>query len=365
MSSVVPADERIRATAEDATATKFSAVQAGYYQDPFVGSFHSASSRTMVHHRRRPVPVIIKRGTFARVAVVSKVVRTFLDLVRKNGGEKGGVAQVVLLGAGKDTMYFRLGHSLLGDTTNHPFVRWVEVDHLPVLQEKVSVIEHSHSLFGLSVHGSLATQQMCELRAIRTQSVQSTCHLVAHDLSQDPQALCQTLTIRAGLDSGAPTLFISECVLMYLPDDAARSLVTCLSRIFLQACFCLYEPIIGNDAFGQMMEKNLTKAGVAQSDSCLVQTRALASYMAKMSQTGFVRSIGCDMNEAYATILSPEERGRASQCEFLDELEEFVLIMQHYCFVVACTEQSRIGRQLCQSGSESPLGFSLGKCQEF
>ena len=354
------ADFRIIATAEDATATKYAAVKAGYYEDPFVGAFHATSHQQ--HRQQRPVQVIIKRGTFARVASVSRAVRSFLDLVGSVVGSEGkAVAQFVVLGSGKDTMYFRLKQGIVGENVSgRPLIRWIEVDHLSVLQEKTAVIDKSRSLFGLSV----SADKTGTIQLGSADGSDFSCHLIAHDLRDDPRLLCDKL-VGAGLDADTPTLFISECVFMYLPHESSRFLLESLSNKFTQACFCLYEPILGSDTFGRIMEENLTKAGVAQSSSCLVRTRSLDSYLRLLSDTGFVRAIGCDMYAAYQTILSPEERRRANMCEFLDELEEFVLIMQHYCFVVACTEQSRVGQQLCQVGNlPSPLGFSKGSYKE-
>jgi drug/metabolite transporter (DMT)-like permease len=62
---------------------------------------------------------------------------------------------------------------------------------------------------------------------------------------------------------------------------------------------------------------------------------------------------------AYSTILTPEQRQRAQACEFLDELEEWKLIMQHYCIVVACTTAS--GLDFCQTGPL--LGLDASKSQ--
>ena len=60
----------------------------------------------------------------------------------------------------------------------------------------------------------------------------------------------------------------------------------------------------------------------------------------------------------------------ANQGEFLDEVEEWRMIMQHYCFVAACggTESGNDDDDddddpLTKVGAGSPLGFVPGKCQ--
>jgi hypothetical protein len=68
------------------------------------------------------------------------------------------------------------------------------------------------------------------------------------------------------------------------------------------------------------------------------------------------------------------------RCEALDELEEFALLMRHYCLLMgvatslsrgccasaspACNEDdgSNVGIWLCSVGSSSPMGFREGRC---
>jgi O-methyltransferase involved in polyketide biosynthesis len=58
-----------------------------------------------------------------------------------------------------------------------------------------------------------------------------------------------------------PTLFLAECVLVYmLPDDADRMLSWASSNCTM-AGFIAYEPCQPDDAFGQMMLQNLRVSG--------------------------------------------------------------------------------------------------------
>lgn len=355
-SRIDASQQAIIATAEDAIFTKYAAVSKQYYQDSFIELFYKASSRYRRSHSI-PVQVIIKRGTFARVTCVSKILLAFLN-------EISDVAQVVLLGAGKDTTFFRLIHGELVSPSprNCQLLRWVEVDYPDVLQEKVSVIEENKQLCGVSIdrQGDVIT-----LRPVVSSSwtgTCTTCQYLAFDLRNHEQGNLIYQLTRLGLDRSSPTLFISECVLMYLPDTTAWSLLGSLSQSFQHSCLCLYEPILGNDAFGIMMQDNLTRANVLSTDSCMVGTRSLLEYFKKLSLSGYVRAVGCDMFAAYETILSADERRVANQCEFLDELEEFMLIMRHYCVVIASTPFSRVGKVLCESRRDSGLNFSDSRC---
>jgi hypothetical protein len=68
-------------------------------------------------------------------------------------------------------------------------------------------------------------------------------------------------------------------------------------------------------------------------------------------------------------IISIDDRRRAARCEVLDELEEFVLLMKHYCFMVAVrcggangSSETSVGYSLCSIGKDSLMGFQEGKC---
>jgi len=401
-------DYRVIATAQDALRAKHAAVQAGYYQDPYLAPFFVAA------RPQRPVQVIIKRGTFARVACVERVVSTFLDLVAAADGasNRGGsedeksataktaaAAQVLVLGAGKDTSFFRL---LSNNTSNNTrrIVRWFEVDHDPVFREKAATIQQSPTIFGgTTVHKK--SESVYELTpTITAKTTTSSCHWIAHDLKEDPTVLLQEKLIAgSGFDPHCPTLVVVECVQMYLPVAAVDAIWRTLATTCTDCHVCSYEPILDGttsknsrnnnpSAFGRMMEGNLTQAGVVEPDSCLVQRRTLTAYLASLVHTdsssssssgatsSFRRAVGCNMHTAYETLLTAAQRQRANRCEFLDELEEWVLIMQHYGLVVASNNlDSTVGRALTvvvksssssssNSNNASGCGFVEGRCQE-
>jgi O-methyltransferase involved in polyketide biosynthesis len=327
-------DAVIQGTAEDALIAKHAAVEAGYYDDPYIHAFP---------HKHRHVQPIIKRGTHARVCCIDRSITAFMRQCQARANESTSVSrvQIVILGAGKDTSFFRLAHYLSGCI-------WYEVDHGKVITDKIDVIQSSMSIFDATI------SRVEDGYTISKQG--STCHIISHDLRSDTALLLQKLT-RLGFDSQTPTLFVLECVLMYLPESSCRALLSHLSAQCPQSCLCCYEPILGNDPFGRMMDDNLSKAGMVQHDSCLIQTRTLMQQRDKLIKAGWSRVAGCRMDEAYGSVLTGEQRQRANQSEFLDELEEWQLIMRHYCFVVAAVESSAIGNEYCATGPESAVGI--------
>lgn len=120
----------------------------------------------------------------------------------------------------------------------------------------------------------------------------------------------------------------------------------------------VYDPIAQYDAFGEVMEKHLVSAGMAGAHTSLLQTRTLEQQLKKLTDCGFEVAVGCDMWSAYETILTDEQRVRANQCELLDELEEWRLLMQHYCLAVGSSKSSGF----CEVGHASPMGFLEKKC---
>lgn len=107
--------------------------------------------------------------------------------VRKGIG--AGALQVIVLGAGYDT----LGWRLAPEFTN---VNFFEIDHPTTARLKAN---------GIEAMGS-----------------RSNLHLIAEDLGE--RRLVDVLQATAAWDSSAPTVFVAEGLLMYLPPEAVGTL---------------------------------------------------------------------------------------------------------------------------------------------
>ena len=59
------------------------------------------------------------------------------------------------------------------------------------------------------------------------------------------------------LSCNAPTLFLSECVLIYIKPDLVNPSLQCLQKAFPNNVMVVYEQIRPNDPFGAMMIQNL------------------------------------------------------------------------------------------------------------
>lgn len=160
-------DVAVMATAGDASQCKLSASVAGYYRDPFAQFFVKAPSRRMP---------IINRGYYARVAAVESLVTRFLASHR--GEDGASKTQVVILGAGLDTMFFRLQ-----DARQLAGCEYFELDFPDVAMQKIMAIKRRKPLSTL-----LGFQSPTDFQA----SVSSGRQLCARGIAPnvDPQLTC-------------------------------------------------------------------------------------------------------------------------------------------------------------------------------
>lgn len=122
-------DSAVMETASDASLCKLSASSLGYFRDPFVQFFVKSPSRRMP---------IINRGYYARVAAIETLLSKFL------ASESAQRKQVVILGAGLDTMFFRLKEA--GRLAQ---CEYFELDFPDVTLQKVMVMKRRKALAAL------------------------------------------------------------------------------------------------------------------------------------------------------------------------------------------------------------------------
>jgi [phosphatase 2A protein]-leucine-carboxy methyltransferase len=384
-------------TSDDAILTKLSAMQKGYYEDPFLPYFSQGASSISTKNVREPNELpsrsrdkaqrnvirqqrsldfqhqpVIRRGTHARVCVMDYSISAFLELT-KDCSE----TQVVILGSGKDTTYLRSQCNLLHQKSDLMRIKgntlWYEIDHGIVIQKKLSLLQ-SCPLFDFSYQsvGSAPLNDASFIispKSIKTTLDQDThngkfepCHLVAYDLQNPFDDLIDILIKRHGFKRDVNTLFVMECVQMYLSESDSRYLLSTITRLCEAPSLIIFDPIIQNDQFGQVMVNNLLRAGVTNPNMSLLKTRSLACQMKKLREGGFQYVRGCDFYDAYESVLKNEDRRKANSVEMLDEIEEWILIMKHYCLIAAsgsstflCNES--MSQLFCSAGTSSPIGF--------
>lgn len=153
-------------------------------------------------------------------------------------------------------------------------------------------------------------------------------------LPVDLRDTASTISVLTGnLDSSVPTLFISECVLVYLDRSHSDDLITHISQTFPNSAFLNYDIIEPNDIFGRTMLENLSYRNI--------HLRGVHAYPTVQSHISRFRSHyervqGFNMLEIYNSHLLPEEKQRVEKLEWMDEFEEWNLLLRHYVMVISC-----------------------------
>ncbi|TYZ61302.1 hypothetical protein PybrP1_010526 [[Pythium] brassicae (nom. inval.)] len=313
-------DSAVMETAADASLCKLSASSLGYYHDPFVQFFVKFPSRRMP---------IINRGYYARVAAVEALVSKFLASSAAPDTQQQK-KQVVVLGAGHDTMFFRLQEA--GKLAQ---CEYFELDFPDVTMQKVAVMKRRKALaalVGLDSSEAFVAAVSSGYAELNT----SGYHLLPCDLRDLEQT--RTKLEAAGIDTSAPTLFVSECVLIYMDAAFSSRVIAWSAELFGDVSFVLYEQILPDDAFGRVMMANIKARGCD-----LLSIReypTLEAQVARFRVHNFEAVQAWDMNRIYYEYLDAAERTKYASCErekleIFDELEEFHLLQAHYCVVVA------------------------------
>lgn len=229
-----------------------------------------------------------------------------------------GNGQIISLGAGFDTLGFEMSTAC----------RYVEVDLEPVVRRKIELAKHVLGRF-----------EETEATDIRFSGVDV--HGVEYHLrSCDILDAASLLTVLDGcmVNRSLPTLIIAEIVFIYLPPSQVDLLIHELSGHFLGGrSLLVIEHVLlgGKDVFGAMMMRNISSG-----QGCSL--RGLSKYATAKSQIERYEKGGWgsvkveSMLGYYKRFLSESERRRLNAMELLDELEQFELLMRHYCVLLAC-----------------------------
>uniref|UniRef100_A0A3B4A1Q1 Leucine carboxyl methyltransferase 1 n=1 Tax=Periophthalmus magnuspinnatus TaxID=409849 RepID=A0A3B4A1Q1_9GOBI len=137
-----------------------------------------------------------------------------------------------------------------------------------------------------------------------------------------------------------PTVFVSECVLVYMSPTHSSNLVRWASEMFHTAMFISYEQVNMSDRFGQVMIENLqhrhcTLAGVQVCQS-------LDSQKERFLKAGWEHADALDMMTVYG-MLPQEDVERIERLEFLDEKELLQQLLQHYSICWATKDKLNLG----------------------
>ncbi|KAM8975630.1 LOW QUALITY PROTEIN: tRNA wybutosine-synthesizing protein 4 [Pelodytes ibericus] len=302
----VPDCASVQNTNDFSTLSKVSAASLGYFTDDFQKYFVSRKCR------RSP---LIHRGYCVRSQAVSLCVKEFVEDSREHHRK-----QVVSLGCGFDSLYFRMR----GKHGPGELCIW-EVDFPAVVQRKCFLIEQTDVL-----RDSLGSYETSSSSGDVVLSAQDY-KLIGVDLN-NVSNLDSSLD-SAGLRWDCPTLILAEVVLCYMDPVCSTALIGWAAQRFSTARFILYEQITPNDPFGQVMMNHFMSL-----NSPLQSVPAYPSLehqRKRFLQEGWEQCTAIDMNEFYFTCIPVEQKLRIDALEPFDEFEEFHLKCSHYFILVA------------------------------
>lgn len=262
-------------------------------------------------------------GTCVRSTAIDELVRRFLSAGPKTK------RQIISLGAGSDTRYFRLQTS--SSSWPQEFI-YHELDFPEITASKIKIILKG-AVFGdllpgpldISNGGAGLHSPAYHIHPIDLRSLASSGSELAENT--EPIAL-------ASVDVSLPTLLISECCLVYLDPTAADAVIGYFNRLFSAETplgLILYEPINPFDSFGEVMVSNLAARGIVL--QTLQKYHSLSLQTARLRGYKFSNAQGADINTLWEHWISGEEKERIAQLEMVDEVEEWRLLAQHYCIV--------------------------------
>ena len=253
-----------------------------------------------------------------------------------------------------------------------------------------------------STTNSTLNEHECECEDNNNDNDLEPYNLISYNLQTPtaPHSLFAHLTAHHDFQTCLPTLFIMECVQMYLPECTSRNIWRGVQEICDRPFVALFDLILKGDAFGDVMVQNLTRAGIIRTrtrprsrpqpgnrhhlsssfgndNDCgnghehgnpdmnmnksesevmsMLKCKTLEEQVAKLKQSGGFKYVtGCDFWNAREMIMTDEEKRRANRSEMLDEVEELILIMQHYVFVVAA------GSEDGSDDGDTKCAFNIG-----
>ncbi|MBE7179889.1 MAG: class I SAM-dependent methyltransferase [Terriglobus roseus] len=260
-----------------------------------------------------------------RTSAIDVLVNSFLD------SDPGCRKQIVSLGAGSDTRYFRiLASGRAKDLIYH------ELDFASNTSKKVSAIQKSPHLLALlaAARGESHQDGLGPGSGLTVSPAGDSLLSAAYTIHAiDLRSLAVSDSPLANLSQDSPTLILSECCLIYLSPSEADGVIRFFTKAIPEPAslsLVIYEPIRPNDPFGRVMISNLASRGI------VLQT--LKKYSSLSRQTLRLRAAGftsgqrvADMDFLFTHWLDEPEKERISGIEMLDELEEWALLAQHYC----------------------------------
>ncbi|KAI0767082.1 leucine carboxyl methyltransferase [Fomes fomentarius] len=311
-------DAAIRATDDDAALARLSAVRKGYLIDPFITPFVSRP------HFQQPRPPLINIGTYVRSEGLDELANGWLALTEQEGTR----CQIVSLGAGSDTRFWRIATGPKKDLV----AKYIDFDFPENTTKKAMAIRKNKDLSAV-----LGNPEDVSLANGGSSLHSPVYHLLAGDLRRPPAETLAPL-LQPLLSPTLPTLLIFECVLAYINPAASGAILQWFTDYFstpptaegsrgILGCM-VYEMFALEDAFGKVMVNNLKARNVTLPGAAPYPTFDLLPR--RFLQHGWELAKAVTLKDIRREYIDRSELERISRLEMLDEVEELELVLAHY-----------------------------------
>ncbi|SBS86862.1 leucine carboxyl methyltransferase, putative [Plasmodium ovale curtisi] len=302
MSSVDPSTRKVQSTTYEAASSKLLYLKEnaksgenilkkvekklGYYRDPFLKYFIKKIEK------RSP---LINRGYYSRVAAL----RQYIDLFFKSLNDE-----------------------------RYKNVTYYEMDFYELLREKSSVINQVDELKKFLIYDEKTVDDWKKGDVINCVNYK----MLSFDLN-DWASIERNLTSYK-FNFSLPTLFLCECVLIYLEIESSDNLIKKLAELMKNtACIIVYEQVNPSTAFGKIMIDNFNQRGIGLKS--IYKYNSLDLQLMRYKSLGWLNVYINDMNEIYDYHLGEDEKKEIEKIEMFDEFEEWRLLQNHYFILVA------------------------------
>ncbi|EJD07963.1 leucine carboxyl methyltransferase [Fomitiporia mediterranea MF3/22] len=311
-------DKPIRETDNDASLARLSAVKKNYLSDPYVQFFVPRA------HLQPPRPPLINIGTYIRSESIDRLVDSWIKLCSSEGKS----CQLISLGAGSDTRFWRLANS---DNKNS-LAKYIEIDFPEITTKKAMAIKKHRELIE-----ALGGEEQVSLANGGINLHSPIYHLLAADIRKPPSiSLAPLLTTSTDgfsplLDPQVPTLLLFECVLAYMQPAESSALIAWFTNCFRQSAplgVIVYEMFGLEDSFGRVMKNNLKMRNVDLPGA--ESYTSFESLPRRFTEHGYKLSKARTLKDIRYTCLPADRVQSTMQLEMLDEIEELDLVLAHY-----------------------------------
>ncbi|KOB58558.1 hypothetical protein PFHG_00306 [Plasmodium falciparum HB3] len=284
MNSSKSSKHNVQNTTYEAASSKLSAVKLGYYDDPFLKHFVKRIET------RSP---LINRGYYARVAALRLYIELFFKSI---------------------------------DNQKYQDVKYYEIDFYDLLKEKTDIIKKYTEMKNFLKYEKDNEEKDEDLINCLNYK------MVPLDLNDSSSF--EKILLSYNFDFNKPTIFICECVLIYLETESSDNLIKKLSELMKNtSCIIVYEQVNPNTAFGKVMIDNFSHRGINLKS--IYKYYNLQTQLERYKSLGWVNVYINDMNEIYDYHINMEEKKKIELIEMFDEFEEWRLLQNHYFILVA------------------------------